>query len=64
MKIIIKLKFKFNKLEFNFNSLKNQLEIEKKLNKDLRSEKVNYASSKNELEDIFIKCLDEVRSQV
>jgi hypothetical protein len=55
------LKFKLNKLEFNFNSLKNQFEIEEKLNKDLRSEKVNYASSKNELEDIFVKCLDEVR---
>lgn len=58
------MKFKLNKLEFNFNSLRNQFDLEKKLNKDLRSEKVNYANSKNELEDIFVKCLDEVRVQV
>lgn len=48
-------------MNHNINFLKNQLEQERKLNKDLRSEKVNYASSKNELEEIFIKCLDEVR---
>ena len=48
-------------MDHYINFLKNQLEQERKLNKDLRSEKVNYASSKNELEEIFIKCLDEVR---
>jgi hypothetical protein len=41
-----------------------QLEQERKLNKELRSEKVNYANQKNELEDVFVKCLDEVRKQV
>ena len=48
------MKFKLDKLESNLNTLKNQLELERKLNKDLRSEKVNYASNKNELEEIFI----------
>jgi hypothetical protein len=41
-----------------------QLEQERRLNKELRSEKVNYANQKNELEDVFVKCLDEVRKQV
>jgi len=51
-------------LESNFNSLRMQLEQERRLNKELRSEKVNYANQKNELEDVFVKCLDEVRKQV
>ena len=51
-------------MESNFNSLRMQLEQERRLNKELRSEKVNYANQKNELEDVFVKCLDEVRKQV
>ena len=44
--------------------LKVQLEQERKNNKDLKTEKANFYSRRNELEELFLKCVDETRRDI
>ena len=43
---------------------KTQLEAERKLNRDLKTEKTNFYSRRNELEELFLKCVDETRKDI
>lgn len=41
-----------------------QLEAERKLNRDLKTEKTNFYSRRNELEELFLKCVEETRRDI
>jgi hypothetical protein len=40
------------------------LELERKKNKELRSDKSNYVSGRNELEEFFLECIEEVKKDI
>jgi hypothetical protein len=44
--------------------LKNQIDSEKKNARSLRAEKVNFIMQKNELEEFFLSCIEEVRKDI
>ena len=52
------------RLQEQLASTKAMLEQERKLNKELRCEKVNYASDRNELEEFFLECIDAVKCDI
>ena len=39
-------------------------EIERKLNRDLKTEKTNFYSRRNELEELFLSCVEETRKDI
>ena len=43
---------------------KNQLENERKKTKELECGKSNYISAKNELEEFFLECVEEVKKNI
>lgn len=55
-------------LETNYNDtirdLKLMVEKEKKLNKKANFEKVNEVTQKNELENLFVECIEEIRKDI
>ena len=55
-------------LETNYNDtirdLKLMVEKEKKLNKKANIEKVNEVTQKNELENLFVECIEEIRKDI
>ena len=44
--------------------LKNQIDCEKKNARSLRAEKVNFIMQRNELEEFFLQCIEEVRKDI
>ena len=58
------LKYKLDKLEMQYNMVKNQLENERRRTKELESGKSNYISGKNELEEFFLECVEEVKKNI
>ena len=44
--------------------LKVQLESERRHNKDLKTEKANFYSRRNQLEELFLKCVEETRKDI
>ena len=44
--------------------LKVQIEQERKQNKDLKTEKANFYSRRNQLEELFLSCVDETRKDI
>ena len=40
------------------------LEIERKLNRDLKTEKTNFYSRRNQLEELFLNCVEETRKDI
>eukprot|EP00347_Sterkiella_histriomuscorum_P002600 403367516 len=44
--------------------LKNQIDSEKKNARSLRAEKVNFMMQRNELEEFFLQCIEEVRKDI
>ena len=44
--------------------LKNQNDVEKKQMRSLRAEKVNFMAQRNELEEFFLQCIEEVRKDI
>jgi hypothetical protein len=44
--------------------LKNQIDAEKKNAKSLRADKVNFMMQRNELEEFFLQCIEEVRKDI
>lgn len=58
------MKFKLQKLDHANGVLRNQLEIEHKKIKELRSDKSNYLSGRNELEEFFLECVEEVKKEI
>ena len=44
--------------------LKMQFESERKMNKDLKTEKANFYSRRNQLEELFLKCVEEARKDI
>jgi len=41
-----------------------QFEQERKHNKELKTEKANFYSRRNQLEELFLKCVDETRKDI
>ena len=58
------MKFKISKLDHANGVLRTQLELERKKNKELRSDKSNYVSGRNELEGFFLECIEEVKKDI
>ena len=44
--------------------LKVQFEQERKLNKELKTEKANFYSRRNQLEELFLKCVEETKKDI
>ena len=44
--------------------LKGQLDQEHKQLRQMRAEKVNFLSQRNELEEFFLQCIEEVRKEI
>lgn len=44
--------------------LKNQIDTEKKNARSLRADKVNFMMQRNELEEFFLQCIEEVRKDI
>jgi hypothetical protein len=44
--------------------LKNQIDAEKKNARTLRADKVNFMMQRNELEEFFLQCIEEVRKDI
>jgi len=44
--------------------LKSQLDQERKQMRQMRAEKVNFLTQKNELEEFFLQCIEEVRKDI
>jgi hypothetical protein len=44
--------------------LKNQIDMEKKNARSLRADKVNFTTQRNELEEFFLQCIEEVRKDI
>lgn len=44
--------------------LKNQIDSEKKNARSLRADKVNFMMQRNELEEFFLQCIEEVRKDI
>lgn len=44
--------------------LKNQIDSEKKNARCLRADKVNFMTQRNELEEFFLQCIEEVRKDI
>ena len=44
--------------------LKNQLDTERKMARNLRADKVNFMTHRNELEEFFLQCIEDVRKDI
>lgn len=58
------MKFKLKKLEMNNQILRQQLEVERAQYKELRCERTNFITHRNELEEFFLECMDEVKKDI
>ena len=58
------LRDKENKYVDTIKHLKNQIDNEKKYARSLRADKVNFMTQKNELEEFFLQCIEEVRKDI
>ena len=58
------MKFKLQKLQTNIDLIKQQLEVERNQNRELKTEKANVVSNKNELEEFFLECIEEVKKDI
>ena len=58
------MKRKINNLQSQLNIAIAQLEKERLLIRELRSEKSSYAINKKDLEYFFLQCIDEVKKDV
>jgi hypothetical protein len=58
------MKVKLDRLEMQQDLTKSQLEAERKENRDLRSLTSNTIAGKNELEQFFLECINEVKKDI
>ena len=58
------LREKQEKLIEDVRLFKTQIETERKENRELKTEKANFYSRRNELEELFLKCVDETRRDI
>ena len=58
------LRQRLAKLQVNMDNTRRLLDEERKINRELRCEKVDVASSRNELELFFLECVDEVKREI
>lgn len=58
------LKAKEHKYVETINHLKSQIDLEKKNTRTLRADKVNFMMQRNELEEFFLQCIEEVRKDI
>ena len=58
------LKEKEFKYTETIRHLKNQIDTEKKNTRGIRADKVNFMMQRNELEEFFLQCIEEVRKDI
>lgn len=58
------MKFKLNKLETNYELIRQQLEVEKNNVRELKEDRTNFVTHRNELEEFFLECMDEVKKDI
>ena len=58
------LRQRLAKMQVNMDNTRRLLDEERKINRELRCEKVDVASSRNELELFFLECVDEVKKEI
>jgi len=58
------LRNKLNTTQETLKLTKNNFDVEKRNNHDLMTDHANYFTRRNELEELFRKCVDEVKRDV
>jgi hypothetical protein len=58
------LKFKIDKLKTSIDTIKNQMNVERMTIQELKTEKVNFITDRNELEKFFLECIEEVKKGI
>ena len=58
------MKFKLDKLQVNMDLLRQQLQVERVQNRELKNEKANFISERSQLEEFFLECVDEVKKEI
>lgn len=60
----VKLRSKDEKQVEDLRLLRTQLEMERRNNRELKTEKTNYFAKRSQLEELFLACIDEVRKDI
>lgn len=58
------LKRKLDKANSQLFHVQRQLDNERQTVRELKTEQVNYASGKNDLECLFMECVEEVKKEI